>query len=723
MSSQPFFHHLIGYRTLAAQCGHRVLVLISGSERYCQQQFSTLFTALCASHTPPSPKRVPLLLGDDALCGISPSDKKHFLGSESDLLLINAWQHIDFNEWLAAIDTLVAGGLWVLLCPDLHEWPGYYHNRITAQSGCQDHQANFVRRLTRSLANDANAFILSEREGLSFPAVNETFSSGWKQSLPTEEQLSTVDAIKRCALGRAWRPLLIRADRGRGKSSALGLAAADLIRQGKSVIITALHRDAVAAAFQRVEEVLGGGVKLSHQGQGSLRYLSPEQLLDESLNPDLLMVDEAAMLSVSLLASLLDRYPRIVFSSTVFGYEGSGRGFDIRFRAILDAKCPQWRRSYLRQPIRWSESDPLEHALSALFLLNTGGGSEEGAVVKTDIANQATAIDIIHLSGWELQADEALLAQVFELLVQAHYQTSPQDLVRLMDMPQHLVLAVQDGQVLGVCQCFPEGGVTCHSEQPGFLDKCISGERRPRGNLVAQRLANRYAEPAFLVSKSLRVSRITVSACHRRRGIGGMLLASLCKKAEQTRAFISSSFAVEPGVLQFWQRQGFRAMYLGNRRDASSGSYSVIVLKALKVENETLFAPLFSLFQSNLPLQVATGYSGLSGASLARLFSENTADLDLAASLEDAFEARRYAQGELSFAQARPVLWRMSKQAVCQQLEGWWWVLELLVLNRDESALQTKLGYSGYAELQRELRTFFATLTDVIWREAGQKRH
>jgi Predicted P-loop ATPase fused to an acetyltransferase len=56
----------------------------------------------------------------------------------------------------------------------------------------------------------------------------------------------------------------------------------------------------------------------------NLSYIAPDSLLDEKLECDLLFVDEAAAIPVSILLQILKSYPRIVFASTMVGYEGNG---------------------------------------------------------------------------------------------------------------------------------------------------------------------------------------------------------------------------------------------------------------------------------------------------------------------------------------------------------------------------------------------------------------
>ena len=168
--------------------------------------------------------------------------------------------------------------------------------------------------------------------------------------------------------GHRRRPLVLSADRGRGKSSLLGLAAAELLRQQPDlqIVVTAPSQATVATLFTHATNTLEDAPQLL----AGLSYCSPDRLVHEPLQPDLLLVDEAAAIPTPLLEAMLARHGRIVFATTEHGYEGTGRGFHLRFKRVLDRETPGWQEIHLAEPIRWSSRDPLEPLVFRLLGLN-----------------------------------------------------------------------------------------------------------------------------------------------------------------------------------------------------------------------------------------------------------------------------------------------------------------------------------------------------------------
>ncbi|MCT9623490.1 tRNA cytosine(34) acetyltransferase TmcA, partial [Curtobacterium sp. C2H10] len=74
------------------------------------------------------------------------------------------------------------------------------------------------------------------------------------------------------------------------------------------------------------------------------------------VNASWLIVDEAAAIPGPLLRRLVARFPRTLLTTTVQGYEGTGRGFLLKFCAGF----AQLRQFSLSAPVRWAPGCPLE---------------------------------------------------------------------------------------------------------------------------------------------------------------------------------------------------------------------------------------------------------------------------------------------------------------------------------------------------------------------------
>lgn len=72
--------------------------------------------------------------------------------------------------------------------------------------------------------------------------------------------------------------------------------------------------------------------------------------------PGWLLIDEAAAIPTPLLQRLIAAFPHVLMTTTVQGYEGTGRGFLLKFCTAL----PDCRIHRLDRPLRWASGDPLE---------------------------------------------------------------------------------------------------------------------------------------------------------------------------------------------------------------------------------------------------------------------------------------------------------------------------------------------------------------------------
>ena len=128
--------------------------------------------------------------------------------------------------------------------------------------------------------------------------------------------------------------------------------------------------DAVEAVLRHCHAV--NGEHLSFQDVDALAY--------GQATFDVIMIDEAAQIPVPVLQRIVRRHSgtHFIFATTTRGYEGSGRGFTLRFVEWLRNLDPTLHEEDLTEPIRWSSCDPLERMVYDALLLDaqypTGAG-------------------------------------------------------------------------------------------------------------------------------------------------------------------------------------------------------------------------------------------------------------------------------------------------------------------------------------------------------------
>lgn len=509
------------------------------------------------------------------------------IGGETDLLIYDAWSGFDPDGFGAATGTLRGGGLLLLLTPPIQDWP----NLTDPQSariavwphGTETLSTRFIQRIVRVLsahpdsillAEDAPAPTLGLKEPIPDPHRSTHRSTRADPSQPaTRDQEQAISAIVHLARGRAHRPLVLQAHRGRGKSAALGIAAARLAQaDSRRILVTGPSRAAceallrhAASAWPQAHAQDGG---LSNE-TSSIRFLPPDLLGEIRQESDLVLVDEAAAIPAPLLTRLLELYPRLAFATTVHGYEGTGRGFEVRFRHTLDQRTPGWRALTLETPIRWAPADPLESLVFRALLLDATPAQPPPGSRNT----------LSRLDRDSLAKDEATLSQLFGLLVLAHYQTRPLDLRMLLDGPNLRVYVLRrKDRIIATALAAAEGGMA----DVDLRHAIHQGERRPRGHLLPQTLSAHAGIEDAPALRYLRVVRIAVHPALARLGLGKRLLRGLQRDGRRDGFdLLGASFGATPELIAFWSACGYRPAQIGTSKNAASGEHALVMLRPL----------------------------------------------------------------------------------------------------------------------------------------------
>lgn len=555
---------------------------------------------------------------------------EELLGTTNDCVVVDCHDNCEPNAIARATGAVDGGGVLILVTPPFDEWldrrDRFDESLASPPFSPVDVGTRFRRRLIRTVRShrgvaivDAEANRLTKRglTGDRSPSRSKRVSIPDEYAFPTKiyEACRTADqcgAVLACErLYEDGSAVILEADRGRGKSSAAGLVAAAFAADGEDVLVTAPSYRNAAELFERAAEALealgerAGDHRdgpdrphiLSSDG-GAVRFRSPLDAVEG--DADVLFVDEAAALPVRTLEELLSVSRSSCFSTTVRGYEGSGRGFDVRFRDVLEDRRAVTRRT-LSDPIRYAPADPIEvWAFHALLL----GATPPPAQLAADAMPEETKYERFDRS--ELADDEALLGDVFGLLVEAHYRTEPNDLARLLDAPNVSVRALTaDGHPVSVALLAREGGLDEATRRRAY-----EGERL-RGNLLADLLTSQLRDPDAGRPVGIRVLRIATHHAARSKGFGSKLLDAIEDEfvgaggdeygVSDAIDYLGVSYGVTPELLSFWIDNGYRPVHLSSTRNRTSGEHSAAMLRPLTDSGRDLAARHDAWFRRRLP--------------------------------------------------------------------------------------------------------------------------
>lgn len=471
----------------------------------------------------------------------------------------------------------------------------------------------------------------------------------------TADQAKTVgkviDAIKDRQLGKV---VGITAARGRGKSAAIGLSLAAALALGYSNIfvtapsianLTALFefvivglnalgfREGEAEDYEVVKSnptsskerpyVTRVNVHLSHGRRQTVQYVRPNmtQYLGQC---EILAIDEAAAIPLPVVRQLMGPYTTL-FSSTVDGYEGTGRALSLKlFKEFQKTMKTRFSQTTLQRPIRYSEGDPIEVWLHNLLLLDVH--PQECSLIPALSDTELVLINRDALFNGS-RGSEELLRALISLSVESHYKNTPNDLTLMADSPNHRIFALINmktltgkgiPEIIAFLQVALEGRIG--DEQ---FSNAENGKGRRDGDLIPWNIARAFEEPEFAQLTGVRIIRIAVNPEMQKKGYGTVaieklvqyysgrdvtenkvtpnaktLMYPLSAVSPEPVDYIGVSFGLTRDLAHFWRKSGFVPLYVSRETNEVTGEHSVIVVKPLA---DTEWLPRFTAeFKSNV---------------------------------------------------------------------------------------------------------------------------
>jgi tRNA(Met) cytidine acetyltransferase len=568
---------------------------------------------------------------------VHPDHAGRLLGTTRTAVVCDAHEAFSPNVLGRVVGAVDGGGLLVLLAPPLDSWgdrvgsfeeslavppfdPAEVGGRFRARlvETLRRHSGVAVVDVDRGVVEDEGDGDVPPPAGRESPTVpradRRAFPAAAYEACLTGDQSRALRTLER--LRDPGTAVVVEADRGRGKSSAAGLAAACLAAEGRDVLVTAPGYRNAEEVFVRARALLadlgrlGDADEAAHvlrasttadagdvDAAGRIRFLDPPDAAALPDGPDVVLVDEAAALPVRVLSSFLD-VPAVGFFTTVHGYEGAGRGFSVRFRDRLEESDLTVVDDRLDDPIRYARGDPVETWAFRALLLDARPPVDPLVADATPETVRYRAV-----SPDELLADEHLLREAFGLLVLAHYRTEPDDLARLLDAPNlELRVLAHDDHVVSVALLAREGGLDARTRRHMY------DGGRVRGNMLPDVFTSQLRDESAGVPVGYRVMRIATHAAARSRGLGSHLLDAVEREfgGEPTTEssgggtdgddadpgpdvdYLGVGYGATPELLSFWAANGYATVHLSTTRNETSGEYSALMLRPLSDDGAAL---------------------------------------------------------------------------------------------------------------------------------------
>ncbi|GMH82618.1 hypothetical protein TrST_g12516 [Triparma strigata] len=540
-------------------------------------------------------------------------DSQKVLGKTYDMVVIQDFQSITPSLLAQTIETCRGGGTIVFLLSSVSSLKSVYamtmdvHSRYRGSSK-EEVKPRFVERFFLSLTK-SNRFIAMDEEFNVLKLCSKTTDNlqpdgilgnvvVTRRTSTSENELSGI--INQCegnvkaivslcvtlcqaksvltfldALSERERTTVsLTSARGRGKSASVGMCVAaaisygygrivltgpevgnlgtvmEFVKKGLEALGYLEHKDFTVIYEAGGNEKLITGFQIHKEHMQTISFHSPTEAFVFS-NADLVCVDEAAAIPLPIVKNIIDSSSLSFISSTIKGYEGTGRGLSLKLIKAMREKTynsqssvtqsdvkgkkgdkkvhedrwkeeaeanarktstnPNLKEITLTTPIRYGPGDPVETWLDNLLCLED---SAKQALTSRPAPEtcELYKVDRDALFSYH-DLSEKFLHKVMGVLTSAHYKNSPNDLMLLGDSPTHrlfVLLGPENSEtslpdILAVVQVALEGNINKKT-----VEAQLGRGKREAGDMIPWTVSQQFGDAEFAKMSGARIVRLAV---------------------------------------------------------------------------------------------------------------------------------------------------------------------------------------------------------------------
>ncbi|CAL1380077.1 unnamed protein product [Linum trigynum] len=536
-------------------------------------------------------------------------DSERILGNTFGMCILQDFEALTPNLLARTIETVEGGGIIVLLLRSLSSLTSLYtmvmdvHERFRTESHSMS-TARFNERFLLSISSckacvvmddELNILPISSHIRAITPAPAKEDSEGLSEAerdlknLKDElhDEFPVGPLVKKCCtldqgkavitffdsiLEKTLRSTVaLLAARGRGKSAALGLAVAGAVAAGYSnIFVTAPSPENLRTLFEFICKGFDAldykehmdydvvksvnpefkksivRINIYKQHRQTIQYIQPHEYAKLS-QVELLIIDEAAAIPLPVVKCLLGPY-LVFLSSTVNGYEGTGRSLSLKLLNQLQQQSQShdksaegslsgllFKKIELNESIRYALGDPIESWLNELLCLDVTNSIPK--ISREPPPDDCVLYYVNRDTLFSYHKDsEEFLQRMMALYVSSHYKNSPNDLQLMADAPAHHLFVLlgpvdesknQLPDILCVIQVCLEGHISRRSAM-----KSLSEGHQPHGDQIPWKFSEQFRDTTFPSLSGARIVRIATHPSAMKHGYGSAAVNLLTRYYE-----------------------------------------------------------------------------------------------------------------------------------------------------------------------------------------------